>query len=60
MAEPIKQKELYRNKNFSILGDSISTLKGYNPDGNKVFYDTEKCAKANINGPQDTWWGKGD
>lgn len=33
---------------FSILGDSISTLEGYNPNGYKVFYTKEMCEKANI------------
>lgn len=27
----------YYGKQFSILGDSISTLAGYNPKGYKVF-----------------------
>lgn len=58
VADTIQQNSFYRDKRFSVLGDSISTLEGYNPDGNKVFYDKEKCLKANINGPEDTWWGK--
>jgi len=28
----------YSGKYFSILGDSISTLDGYNPEGHLVFY----------------------
>lgn len=58
MSDYTQKNSIYRNKKFSILGDSISTLEGYNPEGNKVFYDTEKCLKANIHGPEDTWWGK--
>lgn len=48
----------YKNKLFSILGDSISTLDGYNPRGYEIFYKFENCYKANIYAPQDTWWGK--
>ncbi len=47
----------YHGKKFSFLGDSISTLEGYNPDGYNVFYTKEKCLKAHISGPCDTWWG---
>lgn len=45
-------------KYLSVLGDSISTLEGYNPEGYKVFYTKEKCALAGINSPEDTWWGR--
>ena len=48
----------YQNKYFSILGDSISTLDGYNPVGNAVFYDGGNKRLANIYAPEDTWWGK--
>lgn len=51
-------KSKYRKKKISILGDSISTLQGYNPDGYSVFYTEDNCPKADINGPDDTWWGK--
>lgn len=47
----------YYEKQFSILGDSISTLNGYNPRGYKVFYDDEKCRRADIKNYTDTWWG---
>lgn len=50
----------YKNKLFSILGDSISTLDGYNPREYEVFYKFENCYKANIYVPQDTWWGEGN
>ena len=29
----------YENRYFSILGDSLSTLSGYNPEECAVFYD---------------------
>ncbi len=48
----------YFGKQFSILGDSISTLEGYNPKGYKVFYSGENCEKSGVNEIEDTWWGK--
>lgn len=53
-----KWKNKYCGKKFSILGDSISTLAGYNPKGYKVFYDDENCEKSGVKEMQDTWWGK--
>lgn len=40
-------------KTISILGDSISTFQGYNPDGNPVFYPHQNLSEVN-----DTWWGR--
>lgn len=48
----------YYGKQFSILGDSISTLAGYNPKGYKVFFDESNGEKASIHDMNDTWWGK--
>lgn len=48
----------HQNKYFSILGDSISTLAGYNPPENEVFYDWANKRLAQIYAPEDTWWGK--
>ena len=48
----------YQGKNFSFLGDSISTLEGYNPEGYNIFYNKAKCLLAGITGPDDTWWGR--
>ena len=45
-------------KKISILGDSISTLKGVNPQGYKVFFTEENCARAGIKSKEDTWWGQ--
>ena len=42
----------------SIMGDSISTYKGYNPNGYAVFYDKEKQRKNGLNSVYDTWWAK--
>lgn len=48
----------YYGKQFSVLGDSISTLDGYNPSGSKVFYRDEKCSRSGIKEMKDTWWGQ--
>ncbi|MBR5188025.1 MAG: SGNH/GDSL hydrolase family protein [Clostridia bacterium] len=48
----------YENKNFSIMGDSISTLLGCNPDGYEVFYTWDNCVLANVFSSADTWWGR--
>lgn len=48
----------YFGKRFSILGDSISTLQGFNPEGYNVFYQNDNCIKAGVAEAQDTWWGK--
>lgn len=45
-------------KQISILGDSISTLDGFNPRGHKVFYAGDNCVKSGVAGAKDTWWGK--
>lgn len=47
----------YKNQYFSILGDSISTLAGYNPPENAVFYIWENKRQAEIFTEKDTWWG---
>lgn len=47
----------YQGKYFSILGDSISTLSGYNPPECAVFYDWEHKYLSGIFAPEDTWWG---
>lgn len=48
----------YYGKQFSILGDSISTLEGYNPKGYKVFYSGDNCIKSFVLQMADTWWDK--
>ena len=47
----------YQNKNFSVMGDSISTLLGCNPPDYEVFYKWDECFKANVFSSSDTWWG---
>ena len=48
----------YEGKYFSILGDSVSTLQGYNPPQNAVFYDVERWSRFGVCVPEDTWWGQ--
>lgn len=48
----------YFGKQFSILGDSISTLDGYNSKGYSVFYDEVNRMKSGVLNAEDTWWGK--
>ena len=53
-----KRENPYYGKNFSILGDSISTLEGFNPRNYKVFYKGENCRRSDVFEICDTWWGK--
>lgn len=48
----------YKGKYFSVLGDSISTLMGYNPIGFDSFYKYEKCKLSGVKSYADTWWGR--
>ena len=48
----------YYKKRISILGDSISTLEGYNPLGHNLFFKGEICAKSGVSDMTDTWWGQ--
>lgn len=53
----LRRSRNHNNKNFSILGDSISTLEGYNPHGYNIFYDKVKQKQAGVLTWEDTWWG---
>lgn len=47
----------YEGSGFSIMGDSISTLAGWVPEGWRIHYQGE----VRIDGvelPEDTWWGR--
>ncbi len=46
----------YFGKRFSILGDSISTFEGCNPDGYNLFYSGENCRLTGVVTPEQTWW----
>ena len=47
----------YKNKYFSILGDSLSTLAGYNPPEYSVFYDGDVKYISGVYTAAETWWG---
>lgn len=53
-----RQKNPYFGKKFSVLGDSISTLEGFHPRGNPVFYQENRREKTGVWEMRDTWWGK--
>ncbi len=48
----------YQGKYFSVLGDSVSTLVGYNPSECEVFYGWSRMCQAGIQSSSDTWWGQ--
>lgn len=48
----------YKNKYFSILGDSISTLEGYSEPKYAVYYDTARKISSGVLTLSDTWWGQ--
>ena len=41
---------------FSIMGDSISTYAGCNPEGYDVFYEGERREATGVCSASDTWW----
>lgn len=43
-------------KTVSILGDSISTFEGWNPEGYLVFYNQEAAEQTGVVAVEDTWW----
>lgn len=40
----------------SVLGDSISTYEGCNPEGFAVFYTGNIPSQTGVTSPRDTWW----
>lgn len=42
----------------SIIGDSISTYKGFNPAGYDVYYDDYYAQRNGMTSVYDTWWAK--
>ena len=45
-------------KRISVLGDSISTFEGCNPEGFRVFYEGARRAATGVELPSDTWWAQ--
>ncbi len=43
-------------RSISVLGDSISTLWGWQPHGYAVYYDQDRACAAGISSVEDTWW----
>lgn len=48
----------YKDKYFSILGDSLSTFKGVSEPSFAYFYDESKKLESDVITVSDTWWGK--
>lgn len=44
-------------KKYSVFGDSISTLRGYQPDRYAVEYKESVAEKSGVKTINDTWWG---
>lgn len=42
----------------SILGDSISTFEGCNPEGFLVYYQGERLEQTGVKTVSDTWWAR--
>ena len=51
-------KERYKNKYFSVLGDSISTLGGYSEPKDAAYYELYYKMESGVLTPADTWWGQ--
>ena len=54
----LNENDPYEGKYFSVLGDSISTLEGWNPAGYHVFYTGNHAAVSGVTKMEDTWWGQ--
>ena len=48
----------YKDKYFSILGDSISTFEGYSEPVNAEYYNREYKICSGVLTLSDTWWGQ--
>lgn len=48
----------YKNKYFSVLGDSISTFEGCSVPNEAVFYNEIHKKASGVLSLQDTWWGE--
>ncbi|MBQ6824603.1 MAG: protein kinase [Clostridia bacterium] len=56
--EEWQKNNKYSGKRFSVLGDSISTLEGFNPKDYCLYYTGELCDKTDVREMKDTWWGQ--
>lgn len=48
----------YSGKYFSVVGDSISTLRGFNPEGYAVYYQGNESLATGVYLYRHTWWGQ--
>lgn len=48
----------YKNKLFSVLGDSISTLDGYSVPEYAAYYEGMRRFETGVFSIDDTWWGQ--
>ncbi len=48
----------YKDKFFSIIGDSISTFEGYVPQGYPCFYTNANRCFTGVYSTKETWWGR--
>lgn len=48
----------YKDKYFSILGDSLSTFEGISQPTNAVFYDKQRKEESRVTTVSKTWWGQ--
>lgn len=53
-----RRENPWYGKQFSVLGDSISTLDGFHPRGYRVFYQGQVCGQSGVSEMWETWWGK--
>lgn len=51
-------QQKFKGKYVSILGDSISTLDGYNPAGYGIYYGRKSKINNDVQDFKDTYWGK--
>ena len=47
----------YKNKYFSLLGDSISTFEGVSIPEHASYYDTGRKLSSGVTTVSSTWWG---
>jgi len=52
------EKDWIKMRLVSIIGDSISTYAGYQPEGYKVYYNEEMQRRNSLFSVYDTWWAK--
>lgn len=57
MSDRNEHENDYKNKYFSILGDSISTFEHYSEPDYAAYYDVSHKLEADVLTMYDTWWG---